>query len=68
MAKAMMCLWLCVKQGRSYGVSMSRMTEVLKIMYSKDGRCHEVSASRMIEARRIMCVTEGRSYGVSVCR
>jgi hypothetical protein len=47
---------------------MSRMTEVIKIMYAKDGRCHEVSASRMIEARRIMCVTEGRSYGVSVCR
>ena len=50
---------------------MSRMTEVLKIMYSKDGRCHEVSASRMIEARRIMCVTTHRhsiaSYGVSVC-
>ena len=37
---------------------MSRMTEVLKIMYAKDGRCHEVSASRMIEARRIMCVTK----------
>jgi hypothetical protein len=45
---------------------MSRMTEVIKIMYAKDGRCHEVSASRMIEARRIKCVTEGRSYGVSV--
>ena len=59
MATAMMCLWLCVKQGRSYGVSMSRMTEVIKIMYAKDGRCHEVSASRTTEPRKIMCVNDG---------
>ena len=59
MATAMMCLWLCAKQGRSYGVSMSRMTEVIKIMYAKDGRCHEVSASRLTEPRKIMCVNDG---------
>jgi hypothetical protein len=59
MATAIMCLWLCVKQGRSYGVSMSRMTEVIKIMYAKDGRCHEVSASRTTEPRKIMCVNDG---------
>jgi hypothetical protein len=38
---------------------MSRMTEVIKIMYAKDGRCHEVSASRTTEPRKIMCVNDG---------
>ena len=50
-----MCLWLCVKEGRSYGVSLSRMTEVIKIMCAKVGRRYEVSVSRMTEAGKIMC-------------
>ena len=37
MAKAMMCLWMCFKEGRSYGVSVSMMTEALKNMCVKDG-------------------------------
>ena len=59
MAKAMMCMWLCAKEGRSYGVSISRMTEVIKIMCAKVGRRYEVSVSRMTEARKNICVNGG---------
>ena len=55
MAEAIMCLWLCAKKGRSYSVSVSRMTEIIKIMCAKDGRRYEVSVSRMTEAGKIMC-------------
>jgi hypothetical protein len=40
-------------------VSLSRMTEVIKIVCAKDDRRYEVSVSRMTEPRKIMCVNDG---------